>query len=96
MYKTDIDKNEDDEILLAIEKGGIYYPFEGKDKLQEQLQQFIRKKFNTYNEFAGKSMKDVFGRKALDNAIKYEVSELRSGYFENTKNGYRFIPFQNQ
>lgn len=96
MYKTDIDKNEDDEILLAIEKGGIYYPFEGKDKLQEQLQQFIRKNFNTYNEFAGKGMKDVFGRKALDNAIKYEVSELRSGYFENTKNGYRFIPFQNQ
>ena len=41
-------------------------------------------------------MKDVFGRKALDNAIKYEASELRSGYFENTKNGYRFIPFQNQ
>ena len=96
MYKTDIDKNKDDEILLAIEKGGIYYPFEGKDKLQEQLQQFIRKKFNTYNEFAGKGMKDVFGRKALDNAIKYEASELRSGYFENTKNGYRFIPFQNQ
>ena len=96
MYKIDVDQNNDDETLLAIAKDGIYYPFEDKDKLQEQLQRFIRKKFNTYKEFAGKSMQNVFGRKVLKNAIQYEVSELRSGFFENTKNGYRFIPFENQ
>lgn len=93
MYRTDVDNNGQEETLLAIAKEGVYYPFDDKDRLQEQLQSFIRKRFNNYIDFAGKPMEAIFGKEILAGAEQFEVSELRSGYFENTPEGYQFIPF---
>lgn len=96
MYRTDFDNNGQEETLIAIAKEGVYYPLDDKDKLQEQLQSFIRKRFNSYAEFAGKDVETIFGRALLSSADSFQVTELRSGYFENTKEGYIFTPFPSE
>lgn len=93
MYRADFDNNGQTETILAMAKDGEYYPIDNKDRLQEQLQNFIRKRFNTYTDFAGVPIEKIFGENALQKAELSLVDELRSGYFENTANGYEFHPF---
>ena len=93
MYRADFDENGKVETVLAMAKEGIYYPIDNKDKLQEQLQNYIRKRFNSYTEFAGKDIETVMGKNTLANAELNTVDELRSGYFENTDEGYLFRSF---
>ena len=93
MYRSDFDNNGQAETILAMAKKGVYYPIDSKDKLQEQLQNFIRKRFNTYADFAGVSIEKAFGKKALQNAELLLVDELKSGYFEKTAKGFEFHPF---
>ena len=93
MYRSDFDQNGQAETILAMAKEGVYYPIDNKDKLQEQLQSYIRKRFNTYSSFAGTAVEEVMGKAALANAELSTVDELQSGYFEKTDQGYIFRAF---
>jgi hypothetical protein len=53
----------------------------------------LRKKFNSYKDFAGKSVEEVLGTEGLKKAGVLEVSELRSGFLENREGTYTFMPF---
>lgn len=92
MYYADFDENGQSETIIAMAKSGKYYPFDDKDKLASQLQRFIRKRYNSYADFAGKSIEEIFGNELLSKAKQSEVNELRSGYLENTEKGYLFKP----
>ncbi len=93
MYYADFDQNGSTETIVTTEKNGSYYPLLGLDELAGQLVS-LKKKFNTYTDFAGKTIDEVFDKKDLRNATLLEVHELQSGYLEN-KNGYfKFVPFQ--
>ena len=92
MYYADFDDNGNTETIVTIEKEGDYYPIEGLKGLADQLIS-LRKKFTAYKDFAGKPIEGILTKKDLEKAIVFEVSELRSGYLENTNGKFSFKPF---
>ncbi|WP_373516657.1 FG-GAP-like repeat-containing protein [Pricia sp.] len=95
MYYGDFDGNGQTETITAIQKEGKYYPLENLDGLASQVVS-LKKKFNTYASFAGKSMEEIFDKKILENAEVLEVHELRSGFLRNDNGSFTFVPFQNE
>ena len=95
MYYADFDSNGNTETIIAIEKNGKYFPFLGLDELSGQLVS-LRKKFNNYKDFGGKTIDEVFDKKSLESATLLEVNELQSGYLENKKGHFSFVPFQSE
>ena len=96
MYYDDFDANGTFETIVAIEKKGQYYTTMGLDELAEQFSGMLKKKFNSYKSFAGKTLDEVFDPKILAKAKLYEVENLKSGYLRNDKGKFTFIPFSNK
>ncbi|WP_298545302.1 VCBS repeat-containing protein [uncultured Aquimarina sp.] len=94
MYYSDFDKNNKTETILALPKNGKYYTALGLDELSGQLN-YLKKKFTTYNSFAGKTVEEVFGKSELQKAELLEVHQLASGYLKNEKGKFVFVPFGN-
>lgn len=92
LYHQDFDRNGNKEAVISIEKNGVYYPLSGLDELSGQMN-VLRKKFTSYQEFAGKNMKEIFNEKLLDSAEVLQVNDLRSGYLQNNGGKYSFVPF---
>lgn len=96
MYYGDFDDNAQTETIIAIEKGQKYYTLVGLDELSSQLISLTKKKFNTYRDFAGKSIDEVFAKKTLTKATIFKVNELASGYLKNENGAFRFHRFNNR
>jgi hypothetical protein len=96
MYYDDFDTNDTFETIVAIEKNGKYYTTLGLDELAEEFSGMLKKKFNTYKSFAGKTLEEVFDPKMLEKAELYEVHNLKSGYLRNDKGKFTFVPFSNK
>ncbi|NND64104.1 MAG: VCBS repeat-containing protein [Flavobacteriaceae bacterium] len=92
MYYSDFDGNGTNETVVAIEKNGKYYPLLGLNELSEQLV-FLRKKFNNYKDFAGKTVEEIFGIELLQTATVFEVNTLSSGFLRNNGNSFKFEAF---
>jgi hypothetical protein len=95
MYYSDFDQNGSTETIIATEKNGQYYPIEGLKGLADQLVS-LRKKFTAYKDFAGKPIEEILENKQIQEATKFEINELRSGYLENEKGKFQFVPFSRQ
>lgn len=95
MYYSDFDNNGKTETVLAVEKNGSYYPLSTLNDLGSQMI-FLKKKFNSYSQFAGKSISDIFEKEQLENAVVLEVNELRTGYLENKEGSFSFVPFSEE
>ena len=96
MYYGDFDKNGTKETITAIEKNRKYYTNLGLDELSNQLE-FLKKDFPSYREFAGKTLNEIFSDKTLSEASNiFKVHELASGYLENKKDVFKFVPFSEQ
>jgi hypothetical protein len=95
MYYDDFDKNGSFETIVTVEKNGNYYTTMGLDELTEQFSGLLKKKFNAYKNFAGKPVEEVFDPALLAKAKLYEVHRLQSGYLQNNKGIYHFVPFAN-
>ena len=96
MYYDDFDENETFETIVVIEKKGKYYSTMGLDELAEQFSGMLKKKFNSYKSFAGKTIEEVFDPKMLDKAKLYEVHNLKSGYLKNVNGKFTFVAFSNK
>ncbi|UOY04824.1 VCBS repeat-containing protein [Muricauda sp. SCSIO 64092] len=94
LYFSDFDGNGQTETITAFEKDGKYYTLEGLDGLASQMVS-LRKKFNSYQSFAGKSIEELFDPKQLQSAKIHEVTTLASGYLKNNKGAFEFVPFPN-
>nr|WP_299072638.1 VCBS repeat-containing protein [uncultured Allomuricauda sp.] len=95
MFFSDFDENGSTETIIATQKDGKYYPILGLDELSGQLVS-LRKKFNTYKGFAGKSMDQLFDKAIRNKSKILEVHELQSGYLKNEAGQYNFVPFQSE
>jgi enediyne biosynthesis protein E4 len=95
MYYDDFDANGSYETIVAIEKKGNYYATLGLDELAEEFSGMLKKKFNSYKSFAGKTLEEVFDTKMLEKATLYEVYNLKSGYLRNDQGIFTFVPFSN-
>lgn len=96
MYYDDFDANGTFETIITIEKNGKYYTTMGLDELVEEFSGMLKKKFNTYKSFAGKTVDEIFDVKMLEKAALYEVYNLKSGYLRNDKGKFTFVPFSNK
>ena len=96
MYYDDFDSNWAFETIVAIEKNGKYYTTMGLDELAEEFSGMLKKKFNTYKSFAGRTLEEVFDPKMLAKAKLFEVHNLKSGYLRNDKGKFSFVPFSNK
>ena len=96
MYYDDFDDNWSFETIVAIEKNGKYFTTAGLDELAEEFSGMLKKKFNSYKSFAGKSLEEVFDPKMLAKAKLFEVHNLKSGYLRNDKGKFTFVPFSNK
>ncbi len=95
LYYGDFDANGQTETILALPKDGKYYTLASFDDLASQLI-FLRKKFNTYKDFAGLSVEEVFGKELLAKATVLKVSTLASGYLRNNDGEFLFVPFDQE
>ncbi len=94
MYYSDFDQNGSTETILATFQKDTYRPLLGLDELSGQMV-FLRKKFNSYKEFAGKSIEEVMGE-TLKNAEVFEIHTLASGFLRNESNRFHFVPFSSE
>ncbi|MEP2056643.1 MAG: VCBS repeat-containing protein [Maribacter litoralis] len=92
MYYGDLDKNGATETIVSTYKDGKDYPVDGLKELSSQLVS-LRKKFNSYSSFAGKSMEDILGENMLPNAEILKVHTLNSGFLKNENGKFTFVPF---
>jgi len=92
MYHHDFDSNGTTETVVAIEKKGKYYPLANLDELSGQLIQ-LKRKYNSYQDFAGQSIEQIFDKAVLTEARVHTVNELRSGYLKNDQGKFNFVPF---
>ncbi len=95
MFYSDFDDNGNTETIIAIPKNGNYFPLEGLDGIAGQIVQ-IKKKYTNYRDFAGKTITQIFDEETLEKSIVLNVSELRSGYLENSNGTFKFVPFQKE
>jgi hypothetical protein len=96
MFYGDFDTNGSFETIVAIEKNAKYYTTLGLDELAEQFSGMLKKKFNSYKSFAGKTLDEVFDPKMLETGELFEVHNLKSGYLRNDKGKFTFVPFANK
>ncbi len=96
MYYDDFDTNGSFETIVAVEKKGQYYTTMGLDELAEQFSGMLKKKFNSYKSFAGKTLEEVFDPKMLEKGTLFEVHNLKSGYLKNKNGKFTFVPFSNK
>lgn len=89
MYYNDFDNNGEKETIVSIVKNGSYYPLDGFDLLASQIPD-LKKKYNTYKEFAGLPMNKIFNSDQLKTAILFEVHELGTGYLKKENEKYKF------
>ena len=92
MYVGDLDDNKSIETIVAIEKKGNYYTIQGLDELAGQLN-YLKKKYTSYNSFAGQTVENIFGSNILDSAELLTVTTLASGYLKNSNGNFTFQPF---
>ena len=97
VYTSDFDGNGQTEPIVAVYKENAYYPLSSTDDLSTQLVS-LRKSFSSYNEFAGKSIVEIFSEDQLKAASMYEAEFLGSGFLRNgnTVSDQPFIPFENE
>ncbi|GAA4816127.1 VCBS repeat-containing protein [Litoribaculum gwangyangense] len=94
MYVGDFDNNKRTETIIAIHKNDGYYTLNGFDELASQLV-YLKKKYTSYQDFAGETVEDIFGMKELSKSNLLTVNTLASGYLKNENGKFVFIPFPN-
>ncbi len=93
MYFSDFDGDGQTETVVAIEKYGRYYPINGKDEIDSQLESLTRRKFVYYRDFAGKTISEIIDPELLRMATLYEVTTLASGYLKWKNDQFHFETF---
>ncbi|MEO2127638.1 MAG: VCBS repeat-containing protein [Christiangramia sp.] len=96
MYYSDFDGNGLTETLIATEKDDKYYFIGGLDDLSAQLSTLLRKRFTSYQKFAGKAVNEIFTPEELNDATLFEIHTLASGYLENRDGKFVFHAFPSQ
>jgi hypothetical protein len=92
LFLTDLDKNGTVDPILTYSIDQKDYTFLGKGEIEKQVP-LIKKKFLYYHEFAGKTMRQIFGD-SIDNK-PLVVNSFTSGIFYNKGNGnfqFRAMP----
>lgn len=93
IYGNDFDKNNTNDIVLTktTEKYGEV-PVRGRQCSSEQMP-FIKKKFESFDDFASADIVDIFGKKNLAEGVSLSATEFSSGYLKKEGDHFKFIAF---
>lgn len=92
MFVGDIDKNDSTDQIISYHFFGDEYPFHTRDELTKQLP-FLKKRYLSYQKFAGATLYDMFNEDRLKNTSRFEVQTFQSAVIENLgKHKFRMIP----
>jgi hypothetical protein len=97
MYVGDIANNGRMLQILALAKKGKYYPFLNIDNLENGFP-YLKKKYLSYGEMAGKTVEEIFGDR-LDSSALFKVYRLASTVLINDGKGHftaSLLPFPMQ
>jgi len=89
LYYADFDSNGQTESIVCVKKEGSYFPTQSFDELSQQMPS-LKRKFNTYKDFAGKSITEIFASENLDQAKILEVHTTASGYLKFKDDQWNF------
>ena len=96
LYIADFDQNQTIEHIFARTLGEKEYPLVLRHDLVRQLPS-LKKKYNTYEAYAGQTVQEVFSEDQLKNAIRHEASTLASSVvFNNGDGSYTVLPLPAQ
>ncbi|MBO0343310.1 MAG: VCBS repeat-containing protein [Bacteroidota bacterium] len=90
MYVEDFDKNGKPEHIITIYNGEQDYPLVGRSDLVEQLP-YLKKKYLKYHSYKEQTVEDIFGKKAIQGALKLEVFNTASAVFLNQGSSFEKI-----
>jgi hypothetical protein len=94
LYLNDFDQNNTNDIILGYHEGEQMYPLRGRECSSGQMP-FIKKKFQTYEDFGKASLREVYGE-GLDNARHLEATNFASSILINEDNRhFSFTPLPN-
>lgn len=91
MYVNDFDKNGSKEQIYCEEINGKYYPIVDKDELIKQIPS-LKKQLVFFEDYANKSIDELFNPEVLAETKVYEVQERRTGIFMNNSGKFEFKP----
>lgn len=86
MYISDFDNNGTADPVLCSYSGGKIYPFASLDELSNQISS-LKQRYKSYADFAGKTVEEIFGKAALDNAIILAAEMFESCLMINNGKG---------
>ncbi len=89
LYYADFDHNGSIDPFLNFYMQSVSYPFVSRDELNEQITP-MRRKFTSYKDYSGATMKDIFSAEELSNAGKLTATENRTLCWLN-RDGH-FVP----
>jgi len=90
LYADDFDKNGSNDIVIGKYYNGEYVPLRGRECSSQQMP-FILDKFPTYDMFAKASIEDIFGKEALDNALKVTAKTASHTWFKNNNGKFEAV-----
>lgn len=86
LHVNDFDQNGRPEQILSMYEGGEAYPTPLLHDLVKQLPG-LRKRYLKYSSFGDQTMEDIFTQEALDKAVRWEATEMRSLLLLNDGSG---------
>ncbi|MGD0754149.1 MAG: VCBS repeat-containing protein [Bacteroidales bacterium] len=92
MYLNDFDNNGSLDQVICSYQNGISYPVASLDELSSQIAG-LDKKYPNYSDFGGKTVKDIFGKKMIDQSTVKKAVMFESCLFLNNGNG-TFKPYK--
>ncbi len=85
-YYYDFDNNGTEDLVLAYEQEGHYYPVRELNRSIQQVP-LLAGKVKSYTEFAGQDVYEIYGQENLNNAQQNEAKTFASMYVENLGGG---------
>lgn len=86
IYANDFDNNKSLDVVLGYYEGKTQYPVRGRECSSQQIPG-IKKKFESYEDFANANLEDIYTKNKLKNGIHYKAQTFASVFVENLGNG---------
>jgi hypothetical protein len=86
MYLNDFDNNGSLDQVICSYQEGVSYPVASLDELSDQIAG-MDKKYLRYSDFGGKTIADIFGKKAIDQSTVKKAVQFESCVFLSNGNG---------
>lgn len=96
LFVSDFDQNGSVEPVFAYRKDSSHFPLALRQDIVKQMSS-LKKKFIYYDQYATKSLEQIFDGKVLNQATKLELEEVRSAVLVNAGNGaFRLQPLPDE